>query len=124
MGEPRYLEAAATALKLFYPALTRHPSAHCTLLSVLEEALEPPTVVILRGESAALEPWNAALAGLYLPHVLVLRIPPSAANLPAALDKPAIPGAVNAWVCRGVICLPPIVEPERLVEVLKEPGKS
>ncbi len=124
LGEPRYLEAAATALKLFYPALTRHPSAHCTLLSVLEEALEPPTVVILRGESATLEPWDAALAGLYLPHASVFRIPPSAANLPAALDKPAIPGAVNAWVCRGVICLSPIVEPERLVEVLKEPGKS
>ena len=29
-------------------------------------------------------------------------------GLPAALDKPARAGPVNGWLCRGVICLPPI----------------
>jgi hypothetical protein len=49
----------------------------------------------------------ARLSALYVPHCLVLGIPGSEPGLPPALDKPADEG-VNAWLCRGVVCLPPI----------------
>jgi uncharacterized protein YyaL (SSP411 family) len=40
--------------------------------------------------------------------------------LPPVLDKPAS-ASVNAWVCHGVKCLPPITELAELVAVLTEP---
>ena len=42
---------------------------------------------------------------------LVVGIEPGVAGLPATLDKPApADRGVNAWVCRGVTCLPPITD--------------
>jgi len=49
---------------------------------------------------------------------IVLSVPNGVGRLPEAMDKPPRPG-VNAWICRGVNCLPPIsdaAEVERAVE--------
>jgi uncharacterized protein YyaL (SSP411 family) len=46
-----------------------------------------------------------------------LLIAPGVEALPPALDKPLRPG-VNAWVCRGVSCLPPIDDLAQLSETL------
>jgi len=119
LGEPRYLEAAARALQAFTPMLERQASAHVSLCLALEEHLAPPTVVILRGGDAAA--WQLELAARYLPHTMVLAIPAGARALPPVLDKPP-GGKVNAWVCHGVKCLPPITELAELVAVLTEPA--
>jgi len=65
-----------------------------------------------------LAPWQAQLAGRYAPSTLVLALGDDIAGLPPAMDKPAQPG-VNAWVCRGVECLPPIREPALLERALQ-----
>jgi uncharacterized protein YyaL (SSP411 family) len=109
LGEVRYLGAAQRTLRLFHPQLGRHASGFATLCMALAEHGEPPAVTVLRGSSQALLPWQAALAQRYAPASLVLALDASEPQLPAALDKPARPG-VNAWVCRGVNCLPPIGE--------------
>ena len=118
IGETRYLAAAERALKLYYPALERQPSGFVSLATALDEFLAPPQVVVLRGETAASAEWQRALATQYRPDTLVLALPSSLAGLPPVLDK-AVPAAgVNAWVCRGVTCLPPIndlAELERVV---------
>ena len=119
-GEPRYLDAAARALALFAPALAAQPSAHVSLLTALDEHLTPPTVVIVRGPAAELAPWQRGLDVRYAPDRLVLAIPSGATGLPAALDKPA-GGTVNAWVCRGVTCLPPVTSPGALEAALAGP---
>ncbi len=119
LGEPRYLEAAARALQAFRPMLERGASAHASLCVALEEHLKPPAVVVLRGSELAT--WQRELAARYLPHTMVLAIPPEFGALPPALDKPP-GGKVNAWVCQGVKCLPPITELAELVAVLVEPA--
>ncbi|HQR52092.1 MAG TPA: thioredoxin domain-containing protein [Burkholderiales bacterium] len=108
VGEPRYLAAAERTLQLFHAAMERHPMGYSTLLTALDEHLTPPRIVVLRGTTAALGAWQQALARAYQPSTLVLAIPAGATDLPAVLDKP-VPGAgVNAWVCEGVTCGPPV----------------
>lgn len=119
LGEPRYLEAAERTLKAFKPMLERQASAYSSLCLALEEQLAPPTVVILRGGDLAA--WQHDLARHYLPQTMVLAVPAGIKDLPAPLDKPVRAG-VNAWVCHGVKCLPPITELAELVAVLTEPA--
>jgi len=121
-GESRYLDAAERTLQLFYPALAQHPNGYTSLLMALEEATEPPRVIVLRGPPAQLPGWQQALGPRYLPTTLILAIPEGAVDLSPLLAKPAMPSAVNAWVCQGVTCLPPADTLEMLLNLLK-PGK-
>ena len=107
VGKPGYLDAAERTLRLFLPQMERYPSAFATLCMALAEHLMAPTTVILRGGAAEIAPWQARLAERYTPSTLVLALPDGLAGLPEIIDKPVHPG-VNAWVCRGVECLPPI----------------
>jgi uncharacterized protein YyaL (SSP411 family) len=100
---------------LFHPAMQRHGSAFSSLLRAMEEHVTPGTVVILLGDEAAREAWRQALAERPDPRRLVLSIPDDAGDLPPALNRPR-QGVVNAWVCRGVSCLPPITELDGLVQ--------
>jgi uncharacterized protein YyaL (SSP411 family) len=109
IGETRYLEAAERALKLFYGPIADQPSGFVSLLTALDEHLAPPQTVILRGGRDTISAWQSALARTYRPDTVVIAIPPGASGLPATLDKtPATGAGVNAWVCRGVSCLPPV----------------
>jgi uncharacterized protein YyaL (SSP411 family) len=124
IGEPRYLEAAARALKLFYPAMERQPSACVSLATALDEFLAPPQIVILRGEKPALAEWQRALARTYRPDTMVLAIPAGHPGLPPVLEKGAPAAGVNAWVCRGVTCLPRIDDLAGLERTLSATGAS
>jgi len=118
-GEARYLEAAARTLRLFYATLEEHPGGCASLLMALEEALEPPRIVVLRGPPAQMLEWRRALDRAYLPDALVIALSPGQAQLPPPLEKPPAPAAVNAWVCQGVSCLAPVDNLDRLLDVLK-----
>ena len=124
VGEPRYLDAAERALQLFYAALERQPSAFVSLATALDEHLVPPQLIILRGEAGALEQWQRALAARYRPDTLVIAIPAGRAGLPPVLDKAASAGGVNAWVCRGMTCLPAISDLAELERVLSLPASA
>jgi len=118
IGETRYLDAAARALKLFYPAMERQPSGFVSLATALDEYLAPPQVVILRGDVKTIAEWQRALARTYRPDTIVLALPAGLAGLPPVLDKAAPARGVNAWVCRGVTCLPPVTELAELERVM------
>jgi uncharacterized protein YyaL (SSP411 family) len=79
-----------------------------SLATALDEYLSPPQTVVLRGEAGALAKWQRSLAAGYRPDTLVIAIPAGRAGLPPVLDKAAPAGGVNAWICRGVTCLPAI----------------
>jgi uncharacterized protein len=119
-GEARYLDAARGTVQLFYPALERQASACVSLATTLEEHLFPPQVVILRGAPEPVTEWQRALGATYRPACLILGIRSDAGPLPAVLDKPSPATAVNAWVCRGVSCLPPIADRNELERVLSD----
>jgi uncharacterized protein len=118
-GEQRYAKAAERTLELFYPAMRDYPAGFGAMAIALDELLEPPKVLVLRGRAAPLAEWCSALAREYLPDTAVLAIPGEAKGLPAPLDKPPRPEPVNGWLCRGVTCLPPISDLVNLRNALK-----
>jgi len=117
LGEMRYLQAAEKAVQYFGGELAANPAACPSLLCAAQESLTPATLVILRGERSMLADWMRALSTHWLPGAMIVAIPADAKTGFPALDKK--PGAaVNAWVCRGVECLPEIGELDALVAVL------
>ena len=118
-GETRYLDAAERTLRAFYDALCEHPAGCAALATALCEQLQPPGLVVLRGPESELEPWRSRLAGRFLPDVMMFAIADARGGLPPALDKPA-QGRVNAWVCRGVVCLSPVNDYAELEALLSD----
>ncbi|MGZ5035158.1 MAG: thioredoxin domain-containing protein, partial [Usitatibacter sp.] len=119
-GETRFSDAAAGTIALFWPQVQRQPAAFGTLLAALEEHLEPTRTLIVTGAKDAFGPWRELLDPAYLPATLTLFIPAGTSPLPPPLAKPAA-DAVNAWLCEGVTCLPPIASPRKLRETLDLP---
>jgi uncharacterized protein len=119
-GEPRYVRAAERTLELFYPAMLQQPGGFGAMATALGEQLEPPRTLVLRGESEALQRWQAELAGDYAPDLVTVAIVGGMAGLPAPLDKPQRETPVSGWLCRGATCLPPISDLVKLKKILKE----
>ena len=118
VGEPRYLEAAERALKLFYPAMERQPGGFVSLAAALDEYLVPPKTVILRGDARIAAEWQQVLARAYRPDTLVLALPAALQGLAPALDKAPPASGVNAWICRGMSCLPAVNDLAEVERVL------
>ncbi len=120
LGDTRYLAAAERTLRAAWLVLEKYPHAHTTLLTALEELLNPPETLILRGEPAAIEAWRRDLAKLYAPRRMVFAVPVGAPELPPALaDKPA-QGDVVAYVCQGSVCSAPLNSLSALVNHLRQ----
>jgi len=119
-GEQRYAAAAERTLELFYPMMRDSPAGYGAMTIALDEHLQPPGVLVLRGKPEPLAGWQAELAREFLPDTTVLAIADSMSGLPPALDKPARPEPVNGWLCRGVNCLLPISDLVDLRSTLKE----
>jgi uncharacterized protein YyaL (SSP411 family) len=117
LGEVRYLQAAERTLHAFGGDLDANPAACPTLLCALQEWLAPPAIVIIRGEPVAMAEWQRALSSRPLPHCLVVVLPARMESGFPVLDK-IVGATVNAYVCRGVECLPAIDDLERLNAVL------
>jgi len=124
LGEPRYLAAAEHTLRAAWPALVRYPQSHVSLLIALEELLEPPEIVILRGNAATIDRWRDDLARRYAPRELVLAIDSDSAGLPAALADKTPRGDGVAYVCRGSTCSAPLTSFESLVGELRASGAA
>ena len=120
-GEERYASAARRTVESFFALLRSHPAGCATLAQALEEALTPPSLLVLRGVLPALGRWSGDLAREFLPHALVLAIPDAAAGLPPAIDKPERPEPVTGWLCRGTTCLAPSNDLEGLKKACRTP---
>jgi uncharacterized protein YyaL (SSP411 family) len=117
LGEERYLAAAERTLRAAWSVMARYPQGHATLLQALEEFLQPPEIIILRGPPALLTDWQRQLARSYAPRRMALAIADDAPDLPAALaTKAPVPGGA-AYLCRGSSCTAPMVT---LAELLGE----
>jgi uncharacterized protein len=120
LGEPRYLAAAERAVRSALPVIKRAPFAHCTLLDALEEQLDPPEIVIVRGAPKRAADWARTARLVFAPRRLVFEIPAEAAQLPPALAEKAVPETgARAWICRGTTCLPPVDSLSALTTTLK-----
>jgi uncharacterized protein len=108
IGETRYLDAAERTLRAGWPLLERYPHAHSTLLLALEDHLDLPTIVIVRGNESESAEWREELAKLYAPKRLVFAIPSETQGLPEAIATKAPMAETVAYVCRGLTCSEPL----------------
>jgi uncharacterized protein YyaL (SSP411 family) len=108
LGEARYTEACERTLRASWEALTHAPGAHNALLDALEEYLEPPGLIVLRGDDSELTRWHDAANANYAPQRLCLSIPADAVDLPGLLGAREPRGVITAYVCKGSQCLAPI----------------
>jgi uncharacterized protein YyaL (SSP411 family) len=116
LGESRYLQAAERTLRAAWPALQQHPQAHASMLMALESYLDPPQIVLLRGEAPLIEPWQRQLNAGFAPGRWTLAIPSRLTGLPEALASKPSGDGVRAYVCRGSVCSAPI---DSLPELLR-----
>jgi uncharacterized protein len=121
LGETRYLDAAAKTIRAAWPALQHYPHAHTALLVALEEHLEPPEVVIVRGGASEVAGWRDELAKMYAPRRLVFAIPAEgdASALPAAIADKKPLAETAAYVCRGMTCSAPVRSLSALVALTR-----
>ncbi|NNC97124.1 MAG: thioredoxin domain-containing protein [Gammaproteobacteria bacterium] len=118
LGNPDYLQAAEKALNCSYLEMDKSPQAHASLLTVLDEYLEPGKQFIIRGESADIDNWKNSLQKLYSPKTLVFAIPNHAENLPDALSSKVFREISVAYVCEGTMCSAAIHDLESLIAQL------
>jgi uncharacterized protein YyaL (SSP411 family) len=116
LGDPRYIDASARCLRAGGTALARYPFGHCTMLMALEEHLDPPQTIVLRGDVDALREWQAVCHAEYAPRRLVFAIPDTGTALPGLLGTKAVARGPVAYVCTGTVCAAPIHD----VGVLRE----
>ena len=126
LSEPRYIQSAEKTISLFYPAMSSQLSGYCSLLMALDEMLQPPMMIILRGEPPGLMEWRRTVQHRY-PSLLVLAIPMELINLPFGLRKAVLSevavGSVSAWVCTATGCMPAITNLQDLLHVCEVQGK-
>jgi uncharacterized protein YyaL (SSP411 family) len=113
VDEPAFERAAARTLRVFRDLLRQAPEAATTLVTALDEMLDPPRVVVLRGPAASLRTWQVALDARYRPDLLVIALdndqPLVAGTFAATLAQPPC-DQPTAFVCRGTTCLPAITD--------------
>jgi uncharacterized protein YyaL (SSP411 family) len=118
LGETRYLTAAEQTLRADWPALQDHPSAHATLLMALDEYLQPPQLVIIRGSTNELAEWQGELNKVYQPRRLVFGIARDV-ELPEALAAKSLQTSTVAYVCQRMTCSAPVTTLASLIALTR-----
>jgi hypothetical protein len=121
LGDTRYLDAAERALRASWRAITEYPHGHVSLLTALEEYLQHPEIIVIRGDAEEINRWRDAAARLYAPRRLVFAIDADAPDLPGALSfRAALSGETVAYRCLGTHCEMPVTTWEALAVQLSE----
>jgi len=109
LGEQRYIDAAEKTLRCAWQAMDEYPHGHVSLLTALEEYLQPPELIVIRGEADEVCRWRDSASKLYAPARLVFAIDESEVDLPGLLaERKAVPGETLAYRCVGTHCELPV----------------
>jgi hypothetical protein len=120
LGETKYLEAAVATINATGSALEEYPHAHTSLITALDEIVDPAEIVILRGEEVEISRWALAIGAVYTPKRLVFAIPDTVTDLPAALSARTPSDQPIAYICRGTTCSRPLTSLEAIADELAE----
>jgi hypothetical protein len=119
LGETRYLEAAEKTLRAAWRAMDEYAHGHLSLLAALEEFLEHPEVIVVRGGPEEIARWRDSASKVYAPRRLMFAIPADEADLPGALaERAAVENETVAYRCVGTHCELPVTTWEALAEQL------
>ena len=115
LGEQRYIDAAEKALRSAWKAMDEYPHGHVTLITALEEYLEPPEIVVVRGDDADIAEWRDQLAKIYAPSRVLLAIGRNEEALPGLLaERKPLGGETVAYRCIGTHCELPVTSLKKL----------
>jgi hypothetical protein len=127
IGDVRYLDRAAKALRAAAGVLNRYPDACPTLLRALNEFERPRPQIVVRCPAARAADWQvvvrSALRGAGLAPggdpVDAFLIPADATHLPGVLAARESRGDGAAYVCSGLTCQAPVTSPDALADSLR-----
>ena len=113
LGEQRYIDAAEKTLRSAWKAMDEYPHGHVTLITALEEYLEPPEIIVIRGDTADITTRRDQTLKIYSPSRLVLAIGSDEVDLPGLLaERAPVDGKIVSYRCVGTHCeLPEISTP-------------
>ena len=121
LGDSRYLDAVERTLRGAWQAIHEYPHGHVSLITALEEYLQHPEIIIIRGDNDEISRWRDSAAKLYAPRRLVFAIESTASTLPGALaERKAVDGETVAYRCVGTHCDLPVTSWEALASELSE----
>lgn len=104
-GNPDYLSAAENGIRSAWHAINSNALAHCSMLDALEEYLQPPRFIVLRGTDEALDAWHKLVSDKFLPSTLVFNCgSQNTAEEPKFLQDKQMVGDACAYICEGPIC--------------------
>jgi len=119
LGENRYLDAAERTLRGVWQAIEEYPHGHVSLLKALEEFLNHPEIIVIRGETREIAHWRDSAAKVYAPRRMIFAIDSNETGLPGALaDRKSIDGETVAYKCVGTHCDLPVTTWEALAAEL------
>lgn len=120
LADVNYLDTAEKTVGYASHQIMNSPIAHGTLLHALEEIIEPPATIILRGAAEEIAQWQQQCQKEFSPTTAVYAIPGDAKNLPEAIsNKFSSDDTTVAYVCTGTSCQPPITSLNELRQLLK-----
>ena len=109
IGEHRYIDAAERAMRSAWQAIDEYPHGHVTLITALEEYLEPPEIIVIRGSASDIDDWRSQLSRIYAPMRLTIAVPDDAGELPGLLaERVPVEGETVAYRCAGTKCDLPV----------------
>ena len=110
-------DAAERALRSAWQAIDEYPHGHVTLIAALEEYLEPPEIIVIRGDEDAVTDWRDQFMKIYAPARMVVAIGRDESDLPGLLaERKPGDGETLAYRCVGTHCELPV---SRLKDLLK-----
>lgn len=119
LTDTKLIEAAERTVESASYQISNTPMAHGSLLHVLEEILQPPKTIILRGEQAEIAHWQRLCQKDFLPSTMVYAIPKDENNLPESINsKFSVENKILAYICEGMSCQNPIDSEEELLRNL------
>ena len=96
------------------------PHGHASLITALDEYLEPPEIIVIRGVAAEAEGWSRQAGALFAPRRLIYAIPVDAVDLPGALASREAGATTRAYICKGTHCGLPLESLQELTAAVSE----
>jgi len=122
IGEQRYIDAAENTLYYAWKSINEVPYAHAALLFALDETLNPPTIIVLRGTESDQYSWQKTFQDNSKINHLIFSIPNSISisTLPGILQERKTADTSIAYYCSGTSCKPAITTIEDFKKIISE----
>jgi len=122
LSEKKYIESAERAIHNAWPAVSQAPYAHAAMLFAIEESLYPPELILVSGDEKDKDHWTRSIDQDFQSRSMSFFI--DTANKPehkAIKQRLTNTGSIQAYICRGQTCLPPVTTPDELMSARKAP---